>query len=156
MIKLALILAVVSSCLPQAPGIPVAETEYADTFEEVILAWEADPTLPTVGERCDAFKVAIVEREDLPMYEGPDDPSGLHGFLSGETAVVIHDGRSVESLSGTVIHEAIHWLTQCTGLAREIGYDTDLDHADPRLWEGPQSVRTRATDGTPYDPEATP
>ena len=144
MIKIAIILAVVSSCMSQVPGVPVAETQYAGTFEAVVFAWEQDPSLPTIEDHCNDFKVAVIAREDLHMYSGPN-ADGLWGFLSGNVAVVIDDNRSAESLRGTVIHESTHWLTLCTGLDTD-----DLAHEDARLW-GKDGVEVRVLNGASHE-----
>jgi len=68
--------------------------------------------------------------------------------------------NSEEQITNAIVHESIHWLSFCTGHDRTMDYiyddggvrtqfynvpyiGGDANHADPRLWTGPDSVIQR-------------
>lgn len=140
--KLALIFAVVSSCMPQPPAIPVEDTEYIDAWNATVLAWEADPSLPTVPDECDGLEIALVTRAELDDYSGPDDKDG---YVTTNIVVLVTD-VSEDRRWWVAHHEMTHWLAWCTGLEAR-GLDAaDRRHRDDRLWSSTGVVERAVND----------
>jgi hypothetical protein len=122
-----------------------SETDFAADVEDIRAAWADDTTLPID----DCAEPDIAFTDDLPVCE-PGGPCTNSYFL-GETKLqpmrlVIRAELDPWTMRQAVLHEAVHWLSVCTGQQRTRDasgalpwINGDAAHRDPRLW-GPGGV----------------
>jgi hypothetical protein len=114
------LLLVAIACDPH--GVPASQTPYASDVDAVRIEWSLDATLPI--DDCGEPNVAIAN-VDAPYYTG---------------TILIPAWLDESARHVAVIHDTVHWLSDCTGhdgMWTGTGWawaGADRWHRDERLW----------------------
>lgn len=161
--RLVLTLLLLSGCYQYDVGerTKVVESNYRDILYEVVELWNEDTSLPRATCNINNVYIALPTNKQFRENSGGDycPPDEIVGCTtSSAAAYTLHEDRLIggntkyliviaavlnqEERESVVAHEALHWLSFCTGHTDStpdggVGYpyyNGDSRHADPRLW----------------------